>query len=97
MAESGWDNTARFGNDASQVIPIDLNAQLLRYETDLDRLCRTLGDDDLAGVWAGRAQKRRDRVNELCWDEHTGRFHDVSLDTGRWLGAEPRRYARRKL
>lgn len=30
MAESGWDNTARFGDDASRVVPIDLNAQLYR-------------------------------------------------------------------
>lgn len=89
MAESGWDNTARFGNDASQVVAIDLNAQLYRYETDLSHLCRALGDDDLAAVWAGRARKRRDRVNELCWDERTGWFHDVSLDTGRRLEGTP--------
>lgn len=32
-------------------------------------------------------------MNELCWDEHTGWFHDVSLDTGRWLQGTPRSLA----
>jgi alpha,alpha-trehalase len=93
MAESGWDNTARFGNDASRVVPIDLNAQLFRYETDLGRLCRMLDDHDRAALWAGRARGRRDWVNQLCWDEETGWFHDVSLDTGRWLEATPKSLA----
>jgi alpha,alpha-trehalase len=93
MAESGWDNTARFGDDTSRVIPIDLNAQLLRYETDLSRLCRILGDNDRAAIWVDRAQGRRNRINELCWDEDTGWFHDVSLDTGRWLEGTPKSLA----
>lgn len=45
LAESGWDNTNRFGSDASRVVPIDLNAMLFRYETDLAHLSRLLGDD----------------------------------------------------
>lgn len=93
MAESGWDNTARFGSDASRVVPIDLNAQLFRYETDLSQLCETLGDRANDARWAERARVRRDRVNELCWDEDTGWFHDVSLDTGRWLEGTPRSLA----
>jgi alpha,alpha-trehalase len=93
MAESGWDNTARFGNDASQVVPIELNAQLYRYETDLNRLFQMLGNDESAALWAERARHRRDRVNKVCWDEHTGWFHDVSLDTGRWLQDTPRSLA----
>ena len=93
MAESGWDNTARFGGDASQVVAIDLNAQLFRYETDLVHLCTLLGDGDRAALWASRAQGRRNRVNDLCWDEETGWFHDVSLETGRWLEGTPRSLA----
>jgi alpha,alpha-trehalase len=93
MAESGWDNTARFGDDTSRVIPIDLNAQLFRYEIDLGRLCRILGDHDRAAIWVDRAQERRNRINELCWDEDAGWFHDVSLDTGRWLEGTPRSLA----
>lgn len=93
LAESGWDNTNRFGNDASQALPIDLNAQLYRYETDLGHLYRTLGDHERAALWDGRAQQRRNRVNELCWDDGTGWFHDVSLDTGRWLEGVPKSLA----
>ncbi len=93
MAESGWDNTARFGSDTSQVVAIDLNAQLYRYETDLRDLCATIGDESRAALWAGRAQARRDRVNELCWDEATGWFHDVSLETAHWLEGTPKSLA----
>jgi alpha,alpha-trehalase len=93
LAESGWDNTARFGSDASRVVPIDLNAQLFRYESDLSRLCRTLGEQERATVWTKRAQRRRERVNELCWDEQTGWFHDVDLDTGQWLAGIPKSLA----
>jgi neutral trehalase len=35
MAESGWDNTRRFGSDTTAVVPVDLNAQLFGYEQDL--------------------------------------------------------------
>jgi alpha,alpha-trehalase len=93
MAESGWDNTARFGADASRVVAIDLNALLFRYEIDLGRLCRLLGDESRASVWDQRSRERRRRVDELCWDEHAGWFHDVSLDTGRWLEGAPKSLA----
>jgi alpha,alpha-trehalase len=93
MAESGWDNTTRFGPDASRVAPIDLNALLFRYEADLAGLCRGLGKEDHAAVWAERAERRRSRVNTLCWDEGAGWFHDVNLNTGRWMHGTPRSVA----
>jgi alpha,alpha-trehalase len=93
MAESGWDNTVRFGDDASQVVPIDLNAQLYRYETDLAGLCALLGDRDQETLWATRAEQRRDRINKWCWDAETGWFHDLSLETGRWLEGTPKSLA----
>jgi hypothetical protein len=43
VAESGWDNTARFGDDATMVVPVDLNAQLFRYEVNLADFCAELG------------------------------------------------------
>ena len=93
LAESGWDNTPRFGDDASQVVPIDLNAQLFRYETDLARLHRTLGDPKRAAVWAELANKRRRRIDELCWDATTSWYRDLDLTTGRPLKAAPRSLA----
>jgi alpha,alpha-trehalase len=93
MAESGWDNTTRFGPDASRVVAIDLNAHLFRYETDLTRLCTVLGDEDQAAAWAARTERRRDCINDRCWDEESGWFHDVDLETGRWLEGTPRSLA----
>ena len=45
VAESGWDNSPRFGDDATVVVPVDLNAQLYRYEQDLTRF--------FASCWSG--------------------------------------------
>jgi len=93
MAESGWDNTNRFGHDISQVVPIDLNALLYRYEADMVRLRLLLDDEAGAALWEARRQERRQRILELCWDENSGWFHDVSLETGRWLKDVPRSLA----
>lgn len=93
LAESGWDNTDRFGSDASRVVPIDLNSLLFRYESDLARMCRLLGDDEAVPLWTTRARERRRRINDLSWDEESGWFHDVSLDAGRWLEGAPQSLA----
>lgn len=93
LAESGWDNTSRFGDDASQVVPIDLNAQLFRYETDLARLHRTLSGPKQTAMWADLASKRRRRVDDLCWDTTTGWYRDLDLTTGRPLEGAPRSLA----
>ncbi len=93
LAESGWDNTTRFGSDASLVAPVDLNALLYRYERDLARLCAILGDGRGGEAWAERARQRRVRINELCWDEDAGWYHDVDLRSGRWCDDVPRSLA----
>ena len=60
IGESGWDNTPRFGHDATQVIPVDLNCQLYRYELDLAGFSDRLGEKEKAAEWRARANKRRD-------------------------------------
>jgi alpha,alpha-trehalase len=90
MAESGWDNTARFGDDTTMVVPVDLNAQLFRYERDLADLSEILGRASDAAAWRSRAAARRDLVNEYLWVEEEGFYRDLDLRTGRPLRAAPR-------
>jgi alpha,alpha-trehalase len=90
MAESGWDNTARFGDDTTMVVPVDLNAQLYRYEQDLADLCATLGRDDDAASWRVRAAARRHRVNQQLWMADEGIYRDLDLRTGKPLPFAPR-------
>jgi alpha,alpha-trehalase len=90
LAESGWDNTARFGDDTTMVAPVDLNAQLYRYEQDLANLCAALGRDDDAAAWRERAGARRDLINQHLWVAAEGIYRDVDLRTGKPLQSAPR-------
>jgi alpha,alpha-trehalase len=90
MAESGWDNTARFGDDSTTVVPVDLNAQLYRYEQDLAGVCAVLGRNDDAVAWRERATARRDLINQLLWIADEGIYRDLDLRTGQPLRSTPR-------
>ncbi len=90
MAESGWDNTARFGDDTTMVVPVDLNAQLFRYEQDLAGLSTMLGRDEDAAAWRARAAARRELVNRYLWVPGEGFYRDLDLRTGQPLRSVPR-------
>ncbi len=89
IAESGWDNTVRFGDDATRVVPVDLNAQLYRYETDLAELSRVLGRPDDSDRWEGRASGRRELIDRWLWDDGSGIYRDLDLDTRRFTEGVP--------
>ena len=93
IGESGWDNTPRFGDDATQVVPLDLNCQLYRYELDLAGFSELLGEEDEATDWRARAEKRRNVINRYLWDERSGFYWDYDLRTGEWLRGTPRSLA----
>ena len=81
IAESGWDNTTRFGDDATRVAPVDLNAQLYRYETDLAGFLRILDRPDEAAAWEARARQRRELIDRWLWDDRLGIYRDLDLET----------------
>jgi alpha,alpha-trehalase len=90
MAESGWDNTGRFGNDTTAVVPVDLNAQLFRYEQDLGRFHELLGQPAQAAAWRGRAAQRRALIDRYLWVKEDGCYSDWDLRAGRPLAGTPR-------
>jgi alpha,alpha-trehalase len=93
MAESGWDNTPRFRDDATDVVPIDLNAQLYRYERDLAAFSRELGRGADARDWDRRADERRALIDQWLWDDRAGHYRDLSLSRGTPLEGVPRSLA----
>jgi alpha,alpha-trehalase len=93
IGESGWDNTPRFGDDSTQVIPVDLNCQLYRYELDLANFSNLLGEKEKARVWRARADTRRELINRYLWDEIRGFYWDYDLYTGERLRGTPRSLA----
>lgn len=83
-AESGWDFTPRFEGRCLHFLPVDLNAFLYRYETDLawfaDELSLGSGEAEL---WQSRAEKRRERFNEIFWDPERRFYFDYDFKNGR--------------
>jgi alpha,alpha-trehalase len=93
VAESGWDNTPRFGNDTTAIVPVDLNAQLFRYEKDLAHFYDLLDRPRAAAGWRSRADQRRELIDRYLWDQTTGFYRDLDLRTSKPLTDAPRSLA----
>lgn len=85
--ESGWDMTSRFDARCLDILPVDLNAALYKYEVDLAEYYRGARNPEAAAHWTARAAERMRTINELMWDEHSGFFFDYD-----YLRREQRRF-----
>jgi alpha,alpha-trehalase len=86
MRESGFDPSNRFGAlnvDVIHYAPVCLNTLLYVMEDDAARVMTTLGDAGAARTWRQRADARRDRINQLLWDEQAGLYYDYNFRTRR--------------
>lgn len=77
-AESGWDMTPRFGRKALQFTPVDLNALLYKYEADLAKFYRHIGDLRGAAKWEVAAEHRKVTMDELMWSNLRGLYYDYN-------------------
>lgn len=82
-AASGWDMTPRFGGECLDFLPIDLNCLLFKYEKDFETVNGMLGRPKDAQMWAKRAYRRKQVINELMWDEQAGFYFDYNFVTGK--------------
>ena len=83
LAESGWDCTSRFALDAHKHAPADLNSLLYMLDNNMAHFAQLLGYADEAGVWAGRAKERAEKMNRLLWSEERGVFCDLNYESGK--------------
>lgn len=81
--ESGWDFTSRFYSSCNEYLPVDLNVYLYKYETDFAMISDLLNNASESENWRKIAEKRKETVNSLMWDEEKGFFFDYNwhIDT----------------
>ena len=83
MRESGFDPSNRFGPFSVDIIhynPVCLNSLLYLMETDTAEILRILGRAAEGRVWMKRAEERRERINNLMWDEQDGLYYDYNFE-----------------
>ena len=92
MRESGHDTTNRLVNVCADLNTIDLNSLLYKYETDIAFLIENEFDNHFQydknivysrEYWDNKAVLRKEKINELCWDENKGIYFDYNFITER--------------
>lgn len=74
--ESGWDFTSRFFNRCNDFLPIDLNVLLYKYERDFAKIALHLQNPEDEKLWKQKAEKRKQEINRLMWNDDSGFFYD---------------------
>lgn len=74
--ESGWDFTSRFYNRCNHFLPIDLNSYLYKYEKDFAAAAHLVGNEKDKRHWEYEAEKRREEIQRLMWNDADGFFYD---------------------
>lgn len=89
MRESGHDTTYRFDGRTVDLLTVDLNALLYRYESDIaeflgshDKQVIVDGNIQFAREWRARSQERQKRMRHLMWDDETGLWFDYDFVQG---------------
>jgi alpha,alpha-trehalase len=86
MRESGYDISFRFGPFGAAThhyAGVDLNSLLFKTETDLSWMSHELGHEkDVAG-WNEKAEQRRSRIDQYCWNASRGLYFDYDFEKGR--------------
>ena len=88
-AESGWDYSSRWLADghsmstiiATDILPVDLNAEMFHLESALAYAYGLQGNKAEAKVFADRAAKRQAAIQHVMWDSAEGDFHDYDWKT----------------
>ncbi|OVA06318.1 Glycoside hydrolase [Macleaya cordata] len=86
-AESGWDFSTRWMRNQSDltslattsIIPVDLNAYILKMELDIAFLARAIGDGSTAEHFLEASQARRKAISSIFWNGKKGQWLDYWL------------------
>ena len=84
-AETGLDFTAIYGGDVRDCAPLLTNCALVSYADAIADIAAALGDAPGEARWRTEAQRRAQRIRELCWDEQAGFFLEYNHVTGQRL------------
>ncbi|CAM1358536.1 trehalase family glycosidase [Tenacibaculum xiamenense] len=85
VRESGHDTSYRIDGNCADLNLVDLNAFLYKYETDFAELISEEFNNNFEGftseIWEGRANHRRELVNQHLWNENANCFFDYNWMT----------------
>lgn len=93
-AESGWDFSARWFDDPSDIrtihtadiIPVDLNSLLYQLEQTIAETYQLLKQPILARKFIAASERRAKAMHEYCWSEKEGFFVDYNFHHGNATG-----------
>ncbi|KAL3499032.1 hypothetical protein ACH5RR_041764 [Cinchona calisaya] len=86
-AESGWDFSTRWMRNASDlttlsttyIVPVDLNAFILKMELDIAFLANVVGDSSVAVRFTEASQAKQKAMNSILWNAEMGQWFDYWL------------------
>lgn len=87
LRESGHDTTNRLINTCANLNSVDINCFLYKYEKDIAYFIKeyfnnALHFDDVIFTsedWIQKANFRKERMNELCWNEEASMYFDYDF------------------
>jgi alpha,alpha-trehalase len=87
LRESGHDTTNRLINTCANLNSVDINSFLYKYEKDIANLIKEYFNDafqmdDLlhsSEEWIQKANFRKQKMNELCWNEESSMYFDYDF------------------
>ncbi|KLT69752.1 alpha,alpha-trehalase [Flavobacterium sp. ABG] len=89
MRESGHDTTNRLVGICADLNTVAINSLLYKYETDIAFLIEAVFKDDFqynentrysSDYWRKKAAQRKEKINELCWNEANGLYLDYNFE-----------------
>ncbi|XP_043698418.1 probable trehalase [Telopea speciosissima] len=86
-AESGWDFSTRWMRNTSDlttlvttsIIPVDLNAYILKMELDIVFMARTIGENQTAEHFLEASRARKKAMESIFWNDEMGQWLDYWL------------------
>ncbi|XP_077234084.1 trehalase 1 [Tasmannia lanceolata] len=83
-AESGWDFSTRWMRNHSDlttlattsIIPVDLNAYILKMELDIAFFARIIGENSTAEKFSAASQDRHEAMNSIFWNAKMAQWLD---------------------
>jgi len=80
ICESGLDFSKKYSDGPLNVIPIELNSLLYKYETLLSGWAKDLGKPQESKMWLEKAETRKQNMFKYLYDDKTEIFKDYNLN-----------------
>ncbi len=85
MRESGHDTSNRLDDVCASLNTVGLNSLLYKYEVDIAFMIKEVFNgnfqDQNTEFWLAKAEKRKDLMNDLMWDDEIGGYYDYNVVT----------------